>query len=148
WAQGLLYLPISVLVAGVLYSLQATQLRVVIIVLFGLVNPAVGVLAQAYRWIYPRTGEERQLSRLLFFALLQAVSAALLVNPARLRSPFSRCATGCNAWRTDSFMEIGRPPTRSSPRSPGSPSRLPRRTSCRGPPRSCPRVRVRPRSCG
>jgi len=84
WAQGLLYLPISILVAGVLYSLQATQLRVVIIVLFGLVNPAVGVLAQAYRWIYPRTGEERQLSRLLFFALLPAVIAALLVNPGQL----------------------------------------------------------------
>jgi len=84
WAQALLYLPITVFVAGVLYSLQATQLRVVIIVLFGLVNPTVGVLAQAYRWINPRTGEERQLSRLLFFALLPAVIAALLVNPAQL----------------------------------------------------------------
>jgi signal transduction histidine kinase len=84
WAQALLYLPITVFVAGILYSLQATQLRVVIIVLFGLVNPTVGVLAQAYRWINPRTGEERQLSRLLFFALLPAVIAALLVNPAQL----------------------------------------------------------------
>jgi signal transduction histidine kinase len=86
WAQAILYLPVTVFVALVLYSLQATQLRVVTIVLFGLVNPTVGVLAQAYRWVNPRTAEERQLARLLFFALLPAVIAALLVNPAQLPS--------------------------------------------------------------
>ena len=86
WAQALLYLPLTAVVALVLYLLQATQLRVVTIVLFGLVNPLVGVLAQAYRWVRPTSAEERQLSRLLFFALLPAVFAALLVHPEQLPS--------------------------------------------------------------
>ena len=84
WAQAILYLPVTIVVALVLYGLQATQLRAVTIILFGLVNPAVGVLAQAYRWLRPRSSEERQLSRLLFFALLPAVLAALLAHPEQL----------------------------------------------------------------
>lgn len=84
WAQAILYLPVTIVVALVLYGLQGTQLRAVTIILFGLVNPAVGVLAQAYRWIRPRDPEERQLSRLLFFALLPAVFAALLAHPEQL----------------------------------------------------------------
>ncbi|HVH64445.1 MAG TPA: histidine kinase [Candidatus Acidoferrum sp.] len=84
WTQAILYLPVTIVVALVLYGLQATQLRAVTIILFGLVNPAVGVLAQAYRWIRPRDPEERQLSRLLFFALLPAVLAALLAHPEQL----------------------------------------------------------------
>lgn len=86
WAQAILYLPVTAIVAIVLNALQASQQRVVLIILFGLINPAVGVLAQMYRWIWPRTTEERQLSRLLFFALLPAVVAALLVHPEQLPS--------------------------------------------------------------
>ncbi|HET9847045.1 MAG TPA: histidine kinase [Candidatus Dormibacteraeota bacterium] len=88
WAQALLYLPVTAVVALLLNALQSSQLRVVTIILFGLVNPLVGVLAQAYRWFRPTSAEERQLSRLLFFALLPAVFAALLVHPEQLPSLF------------------------------------------------------------
>ncbi len=86
WGQASLYLPLTAVVALLLNALQSSQLRVVTIILFGLVVPMVGVLAQAYRWIRPSGAEERQLSRLLFFALLPAVFAALLVHPEQLPS--------------------------------------------------------------
>jgi signal transduction histidine kinase len=84
WAQAMLYLPITALLALGLNALEGSTQRLAIIGLFGLAVPAVGVLAQGYRWARPIYGEERQLARLLFFALLPAVGVALFSHPEQL----------------------------------------------------------------
>jgi signal transduction histidine kinase len=86
WAQALVYLPVTAVLALSLNTLQAGTERLAIIGLFGLAVPAVGVLAQAYRWGRPKAVEERQLSRLLFFALLPAVGVALFSHPEQLQA--------------------------------------------------------------
>ena len=86
WAHAILYLPITLALAAALYAVQETPLRIAIILAFGLLTPVVGVVAQAYRWIAPRSPEERQLSRLLFFSLLPALVLALFTHPENLGS--------------------------------------------------------------
>lgn len=86
WAQALLYLPVTALLALALNAVEASAQRLAIIGLFGLAVPAVGVLAQAYRWGRPKAADERQLSRLLFFALLPALVVALFSHPEQLPS--------------------------------------------------------------
>ena len=86
WAHAILYLPITVALAVALYAVQGTPLRIAIILAFGLLTPIVGFVAQAYRWIAPRSPEERQLSRLLFFALLPALILAQSTHPENLAS--------------------------------------------------------------
>ncbi|HEY9288518.1 MAG TPA: sensor histidine kinase [Candidatus Dormibacteraeota bacterium] len=84
WAQALLYLPVTAVLALGLNAVEASAQRLAIIGLFGLAVPAVGVLAQAYRWGRPKAVEERQLSRLLFFALLPALVVAFFSHPEQL----------------------------------------------------------------
>src|SRR5438309_572336 len=83
-AQALVYVPITVVLALVLNALQTTPQRLALVGLFGLAVPTVGVLAQGYRWRWPKHPDERQLARLLFLALLPAVGLALLINPQQL----------------------------------------------------------------
>jgi signal transduction histidine kinase len=84
WARALLYVPITAGIAVVLWTVQGTPLRAAIILAFGLLVPTVGVIAQAYRWRWPNTQEERQLSRLLFFALLPALIVSQLGHSQNL----------------------------------------------------------------
>ena len=86
WAQAVLYLPVTVVLALGLNALEASAQRLAIIGLFGLAVPAVGVLSQAYRWGRPKAAEERQLSRLLFFALLPALVVAFFSHPEQFPS--------------------------------------------------------------
>jgi signal transduction histidine kinase len=94
WAQALVYLPVTVLLALGLNAVEASAQRLAIIGLFGLAVPAVGVLAQAYRWGRPKAAEERQLSRLLFFALLPAVVVALFSHPEQVPALLSPSLQG------------------------------------------------------
>ncbi len=84
WAHAVLYLPITLVLAVALYAVQGTPLRIAIVLAFGLLTPIVGVVAQVYRWIAPKSPEERQLSRLLFFALLPALLLAQSTHPENL----------------------------------------------------------------
>jgi len=86
WAQALVYVPVTLVLAFVLNALQTTPQRLALVGLFGLAVPAVGVLAQGYRWRWPKHPDERQLARLLFFARLPAVVLALLINPQQLQA--------------------------------------------------------------
>src|SRR3989440_4525892 len=86
WAQALVYVPVTLVLALVLNALQTTPQRLALVGLFGLAVPAVGVLAQGYRWRWPKHPDERQLARLLFFALLPAVLLALFINPQQLQA--------------------------------------------------------------
>jgi signal transduction histidine kinase len=94
WAQAALYLPITAVLALGLNAVEASAQRLAIIGLFGLAVPAVGVLAQAYRWSQPRDAEERQLARLLFFALLPAVGVALFIHPEQVQALFAPSLVG------------------------------------------------------
>ncbi|MGH2705701.1 MAG: sensor histidine kinase [Actinomycetota bacterium] len=88
WAQALLYGPL--LLVAILLSVriqpqeQATA-SVSRILFFGLVTPIIAVLAQAYRNRRSQTPEERQQSRLLFWALLPALVVGLFVLTQGIR---------------------------------------------------------------
>ena len=87
WGQAALYLPITIGLALALNTLHGTPLlRLAIIGVFGLLIPVVGLLAQAYRWARPKNREERQLSRLLFIALLPVVIMAQFIHPEQLQA--------------------------------------------------------------
>ncbi|MDQ6884911.1 MAG: sensor histidine kinase [Candidatus Dormibacteraeota bacterium] len=87
WAQAVLYVPITLALSLTLNNLQSAPLsRLAIVGVFGLVIPAVGLLAQAYRWILPKNAEERQLSRLLFMALLPVVVMVQFVHAEQLQA--------------------------------------------------------------
>lgn len=82
WRPGslaLLYVPVTAGVVALALQIRGTPRTVAIIMVFGLLTPAVGVAAQAYR--YRRaTGEvEREQSRLLFWALVPALLLGLFV---------------------------------------------------------------------
>ncbi len=79
WQQLALYVPVGMLVAGVALSIRSTSRTVAVIMVFGLLTPAVGVAAQAYRYRRATATVERQQSRLLFWALVPALVIGLFV---------------------------------------------------------------------
>jgi signal transduction histidine kinase len=90
WSRGALaalYVP-AVAGIGVLAAVIGSASRTLaIILLFGLVTPASGVAAQAYRYRRAQDPIERQQSRLLFWALLPSVAVgALALMPGILTS--------------------------------------------------------------
>ncbi|MDP9405079.1 MAG: GAF domain-containing sensor histidine kinase, partial [Actinomycetota bacterium] len=75
----LLYLPATAAVAALVMGIQGTSRTVALIMVFGLLTPAVGVAAQAYRYGRAPGELERQQSRLLFWALVPALLVGLFV---------------------------------------------------------------------
>lgn len=87
WGQTLLYGPLMLAVAWASFGRAGSQPGPIdLILFFGLVTPAAAVLAQAYRYRQSPTPEQRQQSRLLFFALLPAFLVGLFVLTQGIRS--------------------------------------------------------------
>ncbi|MBA3372843.1 MAG: histidine kinase [Actinomycetota bacterium] len=78
-ALALLYLPITAVVVALALNIRGTSRTVALIMVFGLLTPAVGVAAQAYRFRRAASDVERQQSRLLFWALVPALVVGLFV---------------------------------------------------------------------
>ncbi len=78
-SMAALYLPASAAVVAVALSIRSTSRTVALIMVFGLLTPAVGVAAQAYRHRRAPSTVERQQSRLLFWALVPALMVGLFV---------------------------------------------------------------------
>ncbi len=76
---ALLYVPATAAVAALVMGIQDTSRTVALIMVFGLLTPAVGVAAQAYRYGRAPSNVERQQSRLLFWALVPALVVGLFV---------------------------------------------------------------------
>ncbi len=66
----LLYLPPTVAAVLLAVRVEGTARAGTLILFFGVLTPAAGVLAQAYRFTRPSTPQEHQQARLLFWALL------------------------------------------------------------------------------
>ncbi|MGI8875669.1 MAG: ATP-binding protein [Egibacteraceae bacterium] len=79
WRLLALYLPVSAAVVAAVLGIQSTSRTVALIIVFGLLTPAVGVAAQAYRYRRAAGTVERQQSRLLFWALVPALVIGLFV---------------------------------------------------------------------
>ncbi|MDQ3709399.1 MAG: hypothetical protein M3387_08905, partial [Actinomycetota bacterium] len=76
WSPGglaLLYVPAAAVVVALALGIRDTSRTVALIMVFGLLTPAVGVAAQAYRSRRAASDVERQQSRLLFWALVPAL---------------------------------------------------------------------------
>jgi signal transduction histidine kinase len=90
WSRGalvLLYVPIIAGIGALAVIIGSASRTLAIILLFGLVTPATGVAAQAYRYRRAQDPIERQQSRLLFWALLPSVAVgALALSPGILTS--------------------------------------------------------------
>ncbi len=68
-----LYLAVIPAVALFALRIQGDNRTVLLVSMFGLLTPAAGVIAQAYRYGRPQDAVERQQSRLLFWALTPAL---------------------------------------------------------------------------
>ena len=79
WQQLALYVPAAALLAVTALSIRSTTRTVALIMVFGLLTPAVGVASQAYRYRRAPGSVERQQSRLLFWALVPALVIGLFV---------------------------------------------------------------------
>ncbi|HUH08251.1 MAG TPA: histidine kinase [Egibacteraceae bacterium] len=82
WGGGplaLLYVPAAAGLLVLALQIENTSRTLVVLILFGLVAPAAGVAAQAYRYRQSPTPLERQQSRLLFWALTPALVLAIVV---------------------------------------------------------------------
>ncbi|MDP9021300.1 MAG: histidine kinase [Actinomycetota bacterium] len=82
WSRGRLALLYAPLVAGAVMgavAIRGTSRVLAIILIFGLVTPAVGVAAQAYRYRTARTDADRLQARTLFWALLPALLLGVYV---------------------------------------------------------------------
>jgi signal transduction histidine kinase len=79
WAQVALYTPLIALVAFLAFQAKGTSRTIAIIIYFGLLIPAAGVLGQAYRYRRSHDGLERQQSRLIFWTMVPAVVVSLIV---------------------------------------------------------------------
>jgi len=87
WAQVVLYAPLSFAVAAVSFGRAGSQPGIIdLILFFGLVTPLAAVLTQAYRYRQSPTPEQRQQSRLLFWALVPALVVGLFVLTQGIRS--------------------------------------------------------------
>jgi len=90
WAQAVLYAPLALGVVAVSFGRAGSQPGIIdLILFFGLVTPGAAVLTQAYRYRQSPTPEQRQQSRLLFWALLPALVVGLFVLTQGLRSLLS-----------------------------------------------------------
>ncbi|MDP8970841.1 MAG: histidine kinase, partial [Actinomycetota bacterium] len=69
----LLFVPVTVAAWMLAANLSSTSRILALITVFGLITPAVGVLAQAYRYGRSQSAVERRQSRLLFWALMPAL---------------------------------------------------------------------------
>ena len=99
WAQVALYAPLAVAMTYFSFrpeGLEEVTTTVSLIAFFGLLTPMAAVAAQAYRARRSQTAEERQQSKLLFWALTPAVVIGLFV-----------LAQGLSFVATDEFA--GRP---------------------------------------
>jgi len=76
---ALLYVPTIAVVMALALNIRDTSRTAALIMVFGLLTPAVGVAAQAYRFRRATGGTERQQSRLLFWALVPALVIGLFV---------------------------------------------------------------------
>lgn len=91
WAQALLYLPLAALVARLAFIGEEVQAAsststVRTILFFGLLTPLAAVFSQGYRYRRSQTAEERQQSKLLFWALVPALAMGLFVLTQGVRS--------------------------------------------------------------
>lgn len=80
WRRGplvALYLAVIPVIALFALRLTGENRTVLLVSMFGLLTPAAGVLAQAYRYGRPQHAVERQQSRLLFWALTPALFVSL-----------------------------------------------------------------------
>ena len=75
----LLYVPVAAAAAFAGLRLQGASQVIILIMVFGLLTPLVGVASQAYRYGRSPTPVERQQSRLLFWALAPALVIGLFV---------------------------------------------------------------------
>ncbi len=78
-ALAVLYLPTTAVVVALALGIRDTSRTVALIMVFGLLTPAVGVAAQAYRFRRAGGDVERQQSRLLFWALVPALVVGMFV---------------------------------------------------------------------
>ncbi|HEX2052364.1 MAG TPA: sensor histidine kinase [Actinomycetota bacterium] len=81
-AKLLLYLPFALIIAWLSFrpeSLEEVTTTVSLITFFGLLTPMSAVAAQLYRMRHPHSPEERQQSKLLFWALTPALVIGLFV---------------------------------------------------------------------
>ena len=82
WGKALLYTPLVLGLVDISFrpeALQEVTTTVPLIAFFGLVTPLAAVGAQAYRVKHSQTPEERQQSKLLFWALTPALVIGLVV---------------------------------------------------------------------
>ena len=80
WRKGplaALYLALIPAVSIFALRIQGDNRTVLLVSMFGLLTPAAGVIAQAYRYGRPQDAIERQQSRLLFWALTPALLVSL-----------------------------------------------------------------------
>lgn len=78
WKLAGFYVAASLLIAPLLWLVRGSGRTVGLIVVFGVMTPAVGVGSQLYRYRRSPTPTERQQSRLLFWALSPAVIVGLI----------------------------------------------------------------------
>ncbi|HVL99520.1 MAG TPA: ATP-binding protein [Egibacteraceae bacterium] len=82
WSRGALvafYVAATAAVAALGFRLVGTSRTLAVVIVFGLLTPAVGVASQAYRYRRSRSPVEHQQGRLLFWALTPALLLGLYV---------------------------------------------------------------------
>lgn len=79
WQLVALYTPLIAAVAGLAFQADGTSRTIAIIIYFGLLVPAAGVVGQAYRYGRSHDGLARQQSRLVFWTMVPAVIVSLIV---------------------------------------------------------------------
>ncbi len=79
WALALLYTPLIAAIAALAFQAKGTSRTIAIIIYFGLLIPAAGVIGQAYRYRGSHDAIERQQSRLIFWTMVPAVIVSLIV---------------------------------------------------------------------
>ncbi|HEX2029485.1 MAG TPA: ATP-binding protein [Nitriliruptorales bacterium] len=77
--QTALYVPVVLALAAYGGVLRGTSRVLAVIMIFGLLTPAVGVAAQAYRYRTAQSAAERQQARTLFWALTPALLLGVYV---------------------------------------------------------------------
>ena len=75
----LLYVPAVIALAAVAVQIEGTSRTLILIMIFGILTPAIGVASQAYRYRRSPSPVERQQARLLFWALIPALLLSAFV---------------------------------------------------------------------
>lgn len=79
WRLAGLALVGAAAVGALAYGLVGASRTLAVVIVFGLLAPAVGVASQAYRYRWSRSAVERQQGRLLFWALVPALLLGVYV---------------------------------------------------------------------